>query len=112
LAEVTVKSRILNTLALVPKGQVISYGKLADLAGLPKRARMVSKYLKQAEEPINWHKVVRSDGKIAFPAGSLQAQEQCQRLMAEGIVIRKNKVNMSIYAWQPDIYTLLAKLEY
>jgi methylated-DNA-protein-cysteine methyltransferase-like protein len=112
LAEVAIKLRILNTLALVPKGQVISYGKLADFAGLPKRARMVSKYLKQANTPINWHRVVRSDGKIAFPAGSLQADEQCQRLMAEGIVIRKNKVNMSIYAWEPDLYTLLAKLKY
>lgn len=112
MSNVTVKSRILNTLALVPEGKVISYGKLADLAGLPKRARMVSKYLKQADEPVNWHKVVRSDGKIAFPEGSAQAKEQRERLVAEGVVVSNNKVNMTNHAWQPDTYTILARLAY
>ncbi|BAJ02349.1 hypothetical protein SVI_2378 [Shewanella violacea DSS12] len=36
--------------AMVPKGRVSSYGKLADLAGLPGRARYVSKALKMAPE--------------------------------------------------------------
>lgn len=39
--------RVEKTLSLVPKGSVISYGALADLSGLPGRARLMGKCLRK-----------------------------------------------------------------
>lgn len=97
---------------MVPVGYVVSYGQLADLAGLPGRARLIGKCLKNTEHSVNWHRVLRADGKIAFPADSDKAQEQQSLLQKEGIVVSRYRVNMNVYRWNPDLYTLLAKLTY
>ena len=39
-------ARIEAILALIPAGRVVSYGQVADLAGLPGRARLVGKVLR------------------------------------------------------------------
>lgn len=106
--------QITETLKLVPAGRVVSYGQLADLAGLPGRARLVGRALKLADgdTPLPWHRVVRADGKIAFPAGSNEAQEQRERLCAEGVEVIRYRIRLSNYGWQPDPYTLLHQLKY
>jgi methylated-DNA-protein-cysteine methyltransferase-like protein len=56
--------RIHIVLAQLPKGTVVSYGQLADLAGLPGRARLAGTALKKlpAKSPLPWHRVLRSNG--------------------------------------------------
>ncbi len=78
--------RIWQTVLLIPQGRVAGYGQVADLAGLPGRARMVGKALGEApaELEIPWHRVLRSGGQIAFPAGSDKAAQQKGRLQEEG----------------------------
>lgn len=104
--------QILTTLALVPKGCVINYGLLADLSGLPGKARLVARCLRMSEQPTNWHRVVRADGKIAFPSNSAQAEEQRTLLLCEGVAVVDFRINMKKYLWKPDLHTLLAKLSY
>ncbi|CAD5246548.1 Methylated-DNA-protein-cysteine methyltransferase-like protein [Alteromonas sp. 38] len=111
MANVAVESRILKTLSIVPSGYVVSYGQLADLAGLPGRARLVGKYLKDSYVTTHWHRVVRADGKIAFPLGSEPAEEQRSLLVSEGVLVRNHRVNMKTYGWKPSLYTLLAELD-
>lgn len=107
-----VKLRVEKTLSLVPTGNVVSYGQLADLCGLPGRARLMGKCLRSLDGQHNWHRVLRADGKIAFPQGSELAQEQSTRLLDEGVLVKNGRVTMKDYCWQPDLYTLLSKLEY
>lgn len=102
MVDVAIQSKILKTLSIVPSGYVISYGQLADLAGLPGKARLVGKCLKGSDVTTRWHRVIRADGKIAFPAGSELAEE---------VVVRNHRVNMKIYGWKPSLYTLLAELD-
>lgn len=99
-------NRIWQAVQLIPAGKVASYGQIADLAGLPGRARLVSKALKASPQPLPWHRVVRSSGQLAFAAGSQQAFEQSALLRAEGIVLRGRQVPAQ-YQWQPDLATLL-----
>jgi methylated-DNA-protein-cysteine methyltransferase-like protein len=107
-----VQSRVEKTLSFVPLGHVVSYGLLADLCGLPGRARMMGKCLRELSIDCNWHRVLRSDGKIAFPAGSEKAEEQRQRLTAESVVVKNYRVNMNEFGWTPDLHTILVELEY
>ncbi|GGO66625.1 methylated-DNA--protein-cysteine methyltransferase [Bowmanella pacifica] len=106
--------RIWHTVKLIPVGRVASYGQIADLAGLPGRARMVGKALQAAPKHMQlpWHRVLRSNGHIAFPVGSETAEEQKGRLQSEDIVVLKYRVRLVDYQWQPDLAELLFGLAF
>lgn len=81
--------RILAAVRAIPVGEVAGYGEVARRAGLPGRARMVARLLAGSDEAgLPWHRVLRSDGRIAFPAGSPGFDEQARRLRAEGVEVR------------------------
>lgn len=105
--------RIWQTVLLIPAGKVASYGQIADLAGLPGRARLVGKALGYAppELAVPWYRVMRSDRSLAFAPGSATALEQRQLLLAEGVMLRQNRVDKTAL-WQPDLAELLFKLQY
>jgi methylated-DNA-protein-cysteine methyltransferase-like protein len=85
--------RIFTAIRAVPAGQVAGYGEIARRAGLPGRARLVARLLSENDDPqLPWHRVLRSDGRIAFPADHANFAEQSQRLRAEGVEVRSGKV--------------------
>lgn len=85
--------RILAAIRAIPAGEVAGYGEVARRAGLPGRARLVARLLGQNEDPgLPWHRVLRSDGRIAFPEGSKGLREQSQRLRAEGVRVEAGRV--------------------
>lgn len=105
--------RIWQTVQQIPAGKVASYGQIADLAGLPGRARLVGKALGQApaEMDLAWYRVIRSDRQLAFPAGSPNAISQHQLLLAEGVLVVNNRVKKSYY-WQPDLAEIMYQLQF
>ena len=85
--------KILAAIRAVPRGQVAGYGEIARRAGLPGRARLVARLLSDNDDPkLPWHRILRSDGRIAFPADSAQFAEQSQRLRAEGVMVESGRV--------------------
>jgi methylated-DNA-protein-cysteine methyltransferase related protein len=95
MAEASAEERILAAIRAVPRGQVAGYGHIARRAGLPGRARLVARILGGNEDPdLPWHRILRSDGRIAFPEGSRGWREQSQRLRAEGVVVERGRVRM------------------
>lgn len=105
--------QIWQTIRQIPPGKVASYGQIADLAGLPGRARLVGKALGLAPEtlPVPWHRVLRSNLTLAFAAGSAQALLQRSLLLEEGVVFQGLRV-ASTCRWQPDLAELLFVLQY
>lgn len=86
---------ILAAIRAVPRGQVAGYGMIARRAGLPGRARLVARVLGQNDDhALPWHRILRSDGRIAFPADSPGFVEQARRLRAEGVEVRNGRVRM------------------
>lgn len=96
---------IRRTVAAIPRGCVASYGEVAARAGLPGRARLVGRVLGDAgaEAKLPWHRVLRSDGKIALPAGSRGHREQRQRLLAEGVIVANGRVDLARFGWQRNL---------
>lgn len=87
--------RILDAVRAIPRGQVAGYGEVARRAGLPGRARWVARVLAGNGDPaLPWHRVLRSDGRIAFPPGSGPWHEQARRLRAEGVEVLDGRVRM------------------
>ena len=103
-------SRILDAIRAIPPGEVAAYGEVARRAGLPGRARLVARVLSSNDDPaLPWHRVLRSDGRIALLPGSEGWREQCQRLRAEGVAVLDGRVAMARAArsldallWGPD----------
>ncbi|KAB7770058.1 MGMT family protein [Xanthomonas maliensis] len=84
---------ILAVVRAIPAGQVAGYGEVAARAGLPGRARLVARVLSGNTDPqLPWHRVLRSDGRIAFPEGAAAYREQSQRLRAEGVTVERGRV--------------------
>lgn len=95
--------RILDTVAKVPPGRVATYGQVAAMAGLLRRARLVGTTLRQVgEAKLPWHRILRADGKIAFAPGSAPFDEQTRRLKREGVAVRAGRVDLATYGWRRD----------
>lgn len=87
------RTRILQVVQKIPRGQVLGYGEVARRAGLPGRARLAAKVLSENDDPkLPWHRVLRSDGRIALPVGSAGFEQQVERLCAEGLTVVAGRV--------------------
>lgn len=91
------------TLHQVPEGKVVSYGQLAELAGLGRAARFVGRALSQLPDgsSLPWHRVIGAGGRISLAPGTVSGEEQRARLRAEGVTIRNNRVDMQRHGWRP-----------
>lgn len=103
--------RILDAIRAVPRGEVAGYGEIARRAGLPGRARLVARLLATGDAPdLPWHRILRSDGRIAFPPDSAHFAEQVHRLRAEGVVVESGRVRgqraaatLDEMLWKPGV---------
>ena len=91
------------TLHQIPEGKVVSYGQLAELAGLGRAARFVGRALSQLPDgsSLPWHRVIAAGGRISLAPGTVSGEEQRARLRAEGVTIRNNRVDMQRHGWRP-----------
>ncbi len=98
--------RIYATVRQVPYGKVATYGQIAELAGMPRKARLVGYALfrvaPQADVP--WHRVINARGEIS-ESPFRQGNDYFQRslLEAEGIEFNAaGKVNLQRDRWLPE----------
>ena len=92
---------ILAIVAAIPRGRISTYGRVAERAGLPRRARLVGRVLSRlpVDTRVPWHRVTAAGGRIAFPPGSSSHRRQRARLLDEGIVVLKGRVDIERYGW-------------
>ncbi|MGH8119684.1 MAG: MGMT family protein [Gammaproteobacteria bacterium] len=88
----------------IPQGRVATYGQIARLSGLPRRARQVGYALAALREhnPVPWHRVVNARGKIS--PRSEPGYEEYQRILLEkeGIVFDEDGgISLARYQWRP-----------
>lgn len=88
--------------SLIPKGKVLTYGRLAKLAGL-KSLRQVGKLLHQNPHPgkIPCHRVVNTKGQVSRSFAFGGAKAQAKKLEEEGIVVKNGQVDLAQYLWRP-----------
>jgi len=109
--------KIWKVVQLIPHGKVASYGQVADLAGLPGRARLAGKCLGYMPKDgfngksVPWYRVLRSSGQLAFSPGSESFERQRALLMDEGVFVKGKSVSIKQYGWKPDLGEILFVLE-
>lgn len=62
---ITFREKVLEIVKKIPKGETLTYGEVAALAGKPGAARAVGSIMSTNYDPkIPCHRVVRADGKL------------------------------------------------
>ena len=98
------RERVLSIVEAVPRGNVVTYGQVALLAGSPRAARqvgMVLHGLREADE-VPWQRVINAQGKIStYRIGSGELQRAL--LEAEGVEFdSEGRVDLGRFRWDPD----------
>jgi O-6-methylguanine DNA methyltransferase len=77
----------------IPEGKVLTYKKVAKLAGHPRAWRAVGNILNKNKNPkIPCHRVIRSDGKVGgYKNGP---REKASLLNKEGVVVKNRRVTI------------------
>lgn len=84
------RRNVVEIVALIPDGKVLSYGDVATLAGSARAARAVGTILKTAEEDLPWHRVINAQMSISGSNFGGRPLHQVRLLQSEGHQIGHN----------------------
>lgn len=92
----SVAEQVLDLVASIPAGRVLTYGDVAGRIGLAS-ARQVGHVLSTAvgDPTVPWHRVVFADGTFAAHL----AVEQGDRLRGEGAAVGDGRVRLAACRW-------------
>lgn len=87
----------------IPRGWVATYGQVAAMAGLPRRARFVGHVLQHLDpaSKIPWHRVVNARGQVSYALSRNGSDAIQQRLLErEGVEFDdRNRFNLERFRW-------------
>lgn len=89
-----IASRVLACVEAIPAGRVMTYGDVAEYAGI-RSARQVGRVLALDGGTVPWHRVLRADGTLAEHLYT----EQRQRLLSEGVRFDGDRVDLAAHRW-------------
>ena len=97
------EQRVWQVVALIPLGQISTYGEIAEMAGLGRGARLVGRIMSRLPQgtTLPWYRVINASGRISLPLGSAGYDEQRRRLEDEGVVFVNGRVSFVNYRWRP-----------
>ena len=87
----------------IPLGWVATYGQVAAMAGMPRRARLVGRVLQRLDPAakIPWHRVVNAKGEVSYSL-SRNGGDALQRRLLEKEGIRfddRNRLDLERCRW-------------
>lgn len=87
------KEKVFKIVRKIPNGKVLTYKKVAQLAGNPKAWRAVGNILKKSANckvKIPCHRVIKSDGRVG--GYNLGQKRKIELLQKEGFLIKNKKL--------------------
>ncbi|HVZ73205.1 MAG TPA: MGMT family protein [Polyangia bacterium] len=95
---------IYRAVARVPRGRVATYGQIATLAGLPRRARLVGRALRilPANRDVPWYRIVNAAGRVSARGDAFGSEDlQAQLLEREGVALANGRIALETFQWRP-----------
>jgi methylated-DNA-protein-cysteine methyltransferase-like protein len=91
----------------IPRGQVTSYGRIAQMLGKPNAARAVGYALSALRDhraeyaDVPWQRVINSQGRISIVNRENSANRQAELLRTEGVFVSDTlQIDLAVYLWQ------------
>ena len=101
------KEKVLNFVSMVPAGNVVSYGQVAAMIGVPRASRAVGGVLHEFGDKYPWWRVISSSGRISTKCEEHTALMQKDLLQKEGVVVGKNlTVDIEKFRFIPSLNEL------
>lgn len=96
------KMRVYHYLQKIPKGKVVTYGQIAEYLGNKKLARAVGNILHNNPDLQKYpcFRVVNAKGKLSEHFAFGGAEGQRRLLMADGIEVENDHVDLEKYRYQ------------
>jgi methylated-DNA-protein-cysteine methyltransferase related protein len=98
-----VAAAICAVIRRIPRGWVATYGQVAAMAGLPRRARLVGHVLQHLDSAtdIPWHRVVNAKGEVSYTLSRNGSDALQQRLLEkEGVEFDdRNHFDLERFRW-------------
>ncbi len=85
----------------IPRGRVMTYGQIAALLGIPRKAQAVGFVAHYGDSELPWQRVVNRHGRMApgYPGGMIA---HADLLRQEGVVVAKDfTCDLPRYQWWP-----------
>lgn len=98
-SDVGFRERVLEVVAAIPSGRVLSYGAVAILAGNPMAARGVGSVLNAHGGDVPWWRVVNASGRVAPARPRPAARLQQSLLEAEGVRFAAGRIDLDRFGW-------------
>ncbi len=91
--------RIYEAVKKIPKGQVATYGQIAEMAGNPRMSRAVGNALHKNPDPLHipCFRVVNSKGELAGAFAFGGGKAQAELLREDGVEVVDGKVDLEKY---------------
>jgi methylated-DNA-protein-cysteine methyltransferase-like protein len=98
----------------IPRGQVSTYGRVAEMAGRPRAARAAGYALNALNDKrgdlayadIPWQRVVNSQGRISIVNREHSANHQAELLRGEGVIVSDDlRIDLERFLW-PGLHLL------
>jgi methylated-DNA-protein-cysteine methyltransferase-like protein len=99
--------QIYDVVRKIPIGKVLTYGQVAELAGLYGKARLAGYALFRVElaSDVPWQRVVNAKGEISYSEARCGGDYLQKTLLEqEGIEFKQdNCIDLKKYRWQPPL---------
>lgn len=97
--------RIYAVVRRIPAGKVATYGQVAELAGVPRQARLAGYAMASLDtnSTVPWHRVVNAQGAVSA-RGDTGGGALTQRMLleAEGVTFdARGRIALDRYRWRP-----------
>jgi methylated-DNA-protein-cysteine methyltransferase-like protein len=98
------RERVFELVRRIPKGQVMTYGQIAEILGEGYTPRTVGFVMHSAdEETTPWHRVINAQGGCSTERLVLPHDKQQRMLESEGVEFdTRARCDLNRYRWMPE----------
>jgi methylated-DNA-protein-cysteine methyltransferase-like protein len=97
------RERVFRLVRMIPRGQVMTYGQIAELLGDGYTPRTVGFVMHSANDKTPWHRVINAQGGCSTRGLVLPHDKQQRMLEAEGVRFNdRARCELQKYLWIPE----------
>ena len=96
------RERVYRIVRSIPRGQVMTYGQLAEILGDGYTPRTVGFVMHGADDKTPWHRVINAQGACSTGQVVIPQDKQQRMLEAEGVCFNeRGRCDLQSYLWIP-----------
>ena len=105
-----IREKIYRVVAVVPHGQVATYGQIADIVDCSPREVGYAMAALPPASTVPWQRVINRHGRISVRSDGQPDAEQRRQLRKEGIIFdTRGVIDLAAYGWRGPSWEWLAR---